>query len=169
MDCTIHTYDENGQPSCYKNIPNIKFPGILKVITATINITEHLNATAIPGKTRLLFTLKKNEFLVGYICKNGKSEHIIVESRDCNLDFCEKHEGLCRLMGLPGIHRFDEIMRYNNSAYPSGTIFLSSPKHGFTDAIVKGQWNGEAKITVEDRVVAYIKFPSDYTWNFINE
>lgn len=159
-------YDQNNQPACYKNIGDIKFPGILKIKSATFNITKQLNATGIPKKTRLLFTVKKNDFLVGYICKDGKSGNVIVEDRDCNLDFCEKHEGLCRLMEIPGVHKLDEILKYANS---SDTIVLDPPQHGFTDAILRGQWKGGAEITIGDKSVAHIKFPSESTWNWINE
>lgn len=51
---------------------NVHLPGIVKAISGFINVTKQLNATGIPGTTRLLATLQKNDFLVDYICKGDE-------------------------------------------------------------------------------------------------
>jgi hypothetical protein len=69
VDLVFNLYDENEKPTCYKNGPDMQLPAILKIISFTINITKQLNTTGIPGTTRLMLTAKKNDFLIGYICK----------------------------------------------------------------------------------------------------
>jgi hypothetical protein len=166
LNFSINFYDQSGKPSCYKNTPDVQLPGMAKIMSGYINITKQLNATGIPQKTRLLITIRKNDFLINYLCKDGKSGNIIIEDRDCNLDFCEKNEGICRLFEIPGVHQLDEIIRYSNY---NTTLPLPRPKNGYTDAILRGQWKGEVKITINDEIVAHAKFPSDHSWMWVEE
>jgi hypothetical protein len=160
LDLVGKFYDSKEQPSCYKNTVDFKFPGFVKIISGRINITKQLNFSAVPGTVKLLLTVKKNDFLVGYICKDGKSETPLLEDRDCNSDICDEYEEICKLLQIPGIHSFEEVLKYLNL---NSTIAFPSP-HGVTDVFLRGQWKFEVKLKIGDEIIGHVKAPSDQTW-----
>ncbi|KAH7714840.1 parasitic stage specific protein 1 [Aphelenchoides avenae] len=67
----LTTYDGAGTPACYNGRGNIQLPGTVQLINGSF--TVHKGGLVQFGKTKAMVTLVKNSFIVGSLCKDGKS------------------------------------------------------------------------------------------------
>jgi hypothetical protein len=130
----------------------------------TINVTKELNLI---GNSKTLLTLRKNDFLIGYICNNGKAHHLGVLDKFCTSDLCHGDSKVCKLFEKPGVYDVNDIKNALDS--PDGTFYLDDHAHNITSLILKGQWKGSAQLKSGDQVVANIKGPSDTKWLWADE
>lgn len=94
---TLSTYDGAGTPACYNDAGNIQLPGTVQMTNGRLTVsvpllvfdvlkdyhmqthsfsgsfTVHKAGLIQIGKTKAMVTLQKNSFIVGYLCKEGKS------------------------------------------------------------------------------------------------
>uniref|UniRef100_A0A914CNW5 Uncharacterized protein n=1 Tax=Acrobeloides nanus TaxID=290746 RepID=A0A914CNW5_9BILA len=100
------TYDSNSNPTCYNNVANLQLPGILGLISGTITVNQ---AITLDANSQALLTLTKNDALIGTVCKDGKSNNILIPSSDCAIDFCKNETSLCKALSTPGTHTLGEL------------------------------------------------------------
>ncbi|KAI6196688.1 hypothetical protein M3Y94_01138300 [Aphelenchoides besseyi] len=155
-------YDTNMKTSCYKNEANIQLPGYLKLISGTINIGKQLKVI---NNNKALLTLRKNSWMVGYVCEDGKSKNFLVPDSDCNIDICTLSKALCKTLEIPGIHNLSEI---EGDVGSNGTIVLPNPS-SMLKPLLKGQWTMQIKLQVENEIVMHIKLPSNEDWLYLDE
>ncbi|EYC07606.1 hypothetical protein Y032_0069g311 [Ancylostoma ceylanicum] len=70
-----HTYDENGNPTCYKGRARLSLPGIIKLVNGTIIVTA---PSDLKKSGDVLMTLTKNSRFVGTVCKDGNSKSRLI-------------------------------------------------------------------------------------------
>jgi hypothetical protein len=148
------TYDDAMTPSCYKDEPNLKLPGILALVSGQLTVKNAMNLV---GNTEALLTLKKDSILIGTVCKNGKSENILIPDDDCHFALCGNATALCTALGTPGVHSLGEI---EGDLGINGTISLPTLSPAI-QGILKGKWQATLDIQSNGALIASIKIPSN--------
>lgn len=156
------TYDSNGNPSCYKGHPNLKLPGDLKLISGKLVVKESMNLV---GNSQIYLTLKKDSFLIGTVCENGKSKNPLIPDKDCKFDFCTEASPLCTALGTPGTHTLGEI---EGDLGINGTIPLPSLSSAIM-GILKGKWQATLDIHSNGKIVASLIVPSNEKYIDVQE
>ncbi|KAI6242912.1 hypothetical protein M3Y99_00200500 [Aphelenchoides fujianensis] len=144
-------------PSCYKSVASVQLPGLLKLISGSITINKQLS---VKGNSKALLTLQKNSWLVGVVCKDGKSQNFLVPDKDCSIDICSLSKSICTVLETPGTHQLNEL---ESDVGSNGTITLPSASSALKP-LLKGQWKLELKLMVMD-----INLPSNTDWLWLDE
>uniref|UniRef100_A0AC35FRC1 Uncharacterized protein n=1 Tax=Panagrolaimus sp. PS1159 TaxID=55785 RepID=A0AC35FRC1_9BILA len=156
------TYDNTDTPSCYKSEPNLKLPGVLKLVSGSLTVKNAMNLV---GNTFVLLTLTKDSFLIGKVCDHGKSKNPLIPDDDCKFAFCQNATNLCTALGTPGVHSLGEI---EGDLGINGTIELPELSSAIK-GILKGKWQAELDIQSSGNVVASIKIPTNEKWIDIDQ
>jgi hypothetical protein len=76
------------------------------LVSGTINVSKKMKVI---GNSKALLTLKKNSFIIGTLCEDGKSQNILLPDSDCQIDLCAVEGGLCTAFETPGEHKLGEL------------------------------------------------------------
>ncbi|KAI6184254.1 hypothetical protein M3Y97_00576300 [Aphelenchoides bicaudatus] len=156
------SYYSNWQPSCYKNSANLQLPGILSLVSGTINVGKKMKVI---GNSKALLTLKKDSIFVGTVCEDGKSTNFLVPDSDCTIDLCSVEGGLCSTLEIPGIHKLGELEGDVNT---NGTILLPKISSALKP-LIKGKWQLQVKLQVGNEIALHVKVPSNQDWLWLDE
>ncbi|RCN44600.1 hypothetical protein ANCCAN_09350, partial [Ancylostoma caninum] len=102
-----HTYDENGNPSCYKGRARVSMPGFIKIVKGTIIVTA---PSDLKKSADVLMTLTKNSRFVGTVCQDGKSKSRLIPKDLCRHSLApDFEEELLTLLGTPGTYDLSTV------------------------------------------------------------
>lgn len=79
---------------------------ISELISGTIDVKKKYSLI---GNSKALLTLKKNSFIIGTVCQDGKSKNILVPDSDCNFDICAASKALCTTLETVGVHKLGDL------------------------------------------------------------
>jgi hypothetical protein len=71
----VQTYDKDWTPSCYNGQAQVLFPGHVKVISGTINVTEQVHNIHEVNATLMSY----HGVSGGYLCLDGEPQQGIVK------------------------------------------------------------------------------------------
>ncbi|CAD5213310.1 unnamed protein product [Bursaphelenchus xylophilus] len=162
QDGAASTYDSKSQPSCHGNEPDVKFPGSVRALSGFVKVSKPLKLV---DNSRVLLTLKKNSFMIGTVCENGRSRHVGIPSKYCQPEPCKFAAGLCTLLEKPGTY---DLSQLEESIGINGTLALPKLPPALK-GIIKGEWKVEGKLLVDNQVVAHIKVPQGNGWIYLEE
>uniref|UniRef100_A0AC35U7S4 BPI1 domain-containing protein n=1 Tax=Rhabditophanes sp. KR3021 TaxID=114890 RepID=A0AC35U7S4_9BILA len=156
QNVVAQTYNSDGSPSCYKGAASLKLPGVLKLVSGTIVVKTSMNLI---NDANAKMTLKKDSFLIGKICDDGKSKNALIPSSDCSIDICSQsyETSICKLMETAGTH---DLATLEKTLGFSATINLPALPSSI-NGIIKGQWQAGLDLINAGQTVADIKLPSN--------
>jgi hypothetical protein len=117
------------------------------------------------GNSKILLTMRKNSHIIGYVCKDGKSQHSLVPDSDCSINTCATSEGICKALEQPGVHKLGEL---EHDLGINGTIPLPSVSKALKP-LIRGQWKVEVKLMVGSEMVLHARAPVDTDWLWMEE
>ncbi|CAD5210904.1 unnamed protein product [Bursaphelenchus okinawaensis] len=161
-DGVAATYDSQHRPSCHGNEPDVKLPGSVTALSGMVKVSQPLKLI---GNSKVLLTLKKNSFLIGTVCENGKSKHIGVPSKYCQAEPCQYGKGLCQLLEKPGTYDLGQL---EGSIGLNGTLELPKLPPALK-GLIKGEWKVEGRLVIDNKVVAHVKVPAGNGWIYLEE
>ncbi|GMR44370.1 hypothetical protein PMAYCL1PPCAC_14565, partial [Pristionchus mayeri] len=159
-DFNLLTYDNQKKPACAgSGKGKIVLSGYFKLSSGKIRVKKPV---PISGAVKLGFNLEKNSMFVGTICKNGKSNNLLVADGICNVDLFSLaspsaikqflKEGVKDIMKLPGDWGVMKPM-----VHPSENSSIL--KYG---SAIKGEWKVSIMLTMRGESFAGMRIGDEW-------
>ncbi|KHJ79221.1 hypothetical protein OESDEN_21139 [Oesophagostomum dentatum] len=134
------TYDKDGKPSCHKSRAKLATPGQIKAVSGKVIVKQPFD---LKKEAHVKLTVKKDSFLVGTVCQDGKAKSKLIKGNVCTQPIKppkgEFPEKIVTMLKTPGTYELSE-----------------------------GDWKVSAVVVSENKEIAAVKVPSNTEWVYIN-
>uniref|UniRef100_W6NAV3 Protein T05A7.1 n=1 Tax=Haemonchus contortus TaxID=6289 RepID=W6NAV3_HAECO len=161
-DVVIHTYFNDGTPSCYWGRAYVSLPGKLKIVKGSVVVDKEVKDLK---KAVAKMTVRKNSWFIGTVCYDGVSQKYQVPGNVCSRNiYPDIGDDFLKMLSTPGTYNFEEITK---KAKVSNVISLPSVSSSLKTFVVNGDWQGQIALVLGKQKIAHVKVPSNGDWVYV--